>query len=86
MTDAGTDIKEKKCLSTLGLCARAGKLAVGTPQICERLRSHPEQIVLVLEAADTSPNTHKRLTDRCAYYHTPYAVDGFVGSVGTCGG
>ena len=70
MTGTEMEIQEKKCLSTLGLCARAGKLAVGTPQICEWLRARPGRIVLVLEAADTSQNTHKRLADRCAYYHT----------------
>ena len=68
MTEA--EAKTSKCLSTLGLCMRAGKLACGTPQVCELLRDRPGQIVLVLEAADTSENTHKRLTDRCAYYHT----------------
>lgn len=76
MTDAvkvgGDRPMESKCLSTLGLCARAGKLAVGTPQICEVLRGHPGRIVLVLEAGDTSENTHKRLTDRCAFYRTEY--------------
>ena len=82
-----TDAKAKKCLSTLGLCARAGKLAMGTPQVCEVLRSRPGQIVLVLEAADTSENTHKRLTDRCAYYNTelvrlPCAADDLGRAVG----
>ena len=72
MTDTGMDAREKKCLSTLGLCARAGKLSVGTPLICETLRGRPGQILLVLEAADTSENTHKRLTDRCGYYHTTH--------------
>ena len=82
-----TEAKTSKCLSTLGLCARAGNLAYGTPQVCELLRDRPGRIVLVLEAADTSENTHKRLTDRCAYYHTelirlPCAADELGHAVG----
>lgn len=82
-----TDTKADKCLSTLGLCARAGKLAYGTPQVCEVLKTRPGQIVLVLEASDTSENTHKRLTDRCAYYRTerirlPHTADELGRAVG----
>ena len=82
-----TDTKADKCLSTLGLCARAGKLAYGTPQVCEVLKARPGQIVLVLEASDTSENTHKRLTDRCAYYRTerirlPHTADELGRAVG----
>ena len=82
-----TDKKVDKCLSTLGLCARAGKLVWGTPQVCEVLRAKPGQIVLVLEASDTSENTHKRLTDRCAYYGTerirlPHTADQLGRAVG----
>lgn len=58
----------KHLLSTLGLCARARALVVGTPQICDTLRTAPGRILCVLEAADTSANTHKRLTDKCTHY------------------
>lgn len=61
---------EKKLLSSLGLCARAGKITVGVPLICEAMRrggvSAPR---LVIEASDTSDNTHKRISDRCGYYN-----------------
>lgn len=63
----GTD--EKKLLSSLGLCARAGKLIFGVPMICEALRKGGKKApVLIVEAADTSDNTHKRIADKAAYY------------------
>ena len=60
---------EKKLLSALGLCARAGKLTFGVPMICEALKKGgKEGLKIVLEASDTSENTHKRISDRCGYY------------------
>ena len=63
--------REDKLLSTLGLCARARKLVMGTPMVCETLRSGKPSILMVLEASDTSENTHKKLSDKCAYYQVP---------------
>ena len=64
---------EKKILGMLGLAARARRLIFGVPQICDAMRAGRRQQMplLVLEAADTSANTHKRITDRCAFYRTP---------------
>lgn len=60
---------QNKLLSSLGLCARAGALIFGTPMVCEAMRQGgKKQPRLVLEAADTSENTHKKLTDKCTYY------------------
>lgn len=60
---------EGKLLSTLGLCVRAGKVIFGTEQICDAMRAGgAKSPTLVLEASDTSENTHKRISDRCAYY------------------
>ena len=53
---------------TVGLCAKAGRLICGTDQICDAMRKGNKAPVLVLEASDTSANTHKRLTDRCTFY------------------
>lgn len=61
--------REARLLSTAGLAARAGKTVYGTGIICESLRRG--QILLVLEASDTSDNTHKRLSDKTAYYEVP---------------
>ena len=62
---------EEKLLSTLGLCARARKLVMGTPMVCEAVRDPKAPVVAVLEASDTSDNTHKRLSDKCAFYGVP---------------
>ena len=63
--------REDKLLSTLGLCARARKLVMGTPMVCETMRSGKPPVLAVLEASDTSAGTHKKLTDKCAYYRVP---------------
>ena len=57
-------------LRALGLCAKAGRLVCGTALICEALRGRNRPL-LVLEAADNSENTAKRLRDRCAFYGVP---------------
>lgn len=57
----------KKLLMTVGLCAKAGKLVCGTEQICDVMREG-KALFLVIEASDSSANTHKRLSDRCEYY------------------
>ncbi len=58
-----------KLLSTVGLCARARKLIMGTPMVCEALRKGT--VLAVLEASDTSENTHAKLASKCAYYRVP---------------
>ena len=62
---------EDKLLSTLGLCARARKLVTGAPMVCEAMRDRRSSLLLVLEASDTSAGTHKKLSDKCAYYGVP---------------
>ena len=62
--------EEKKLLSALGLCARARKLTFGVPMICEAMRKGGKDFpLIILEAADTSENTHKRIADKAAYYN-----------------
>ena len=59
----------QKLLSCLGLCVRAGKVTFGVPMICEALRKGGRNApLIVLEAADTSENTHKKISDKCGYY------------------
>ncbi len=61
-----------KLLSTIGLCARARKLVIGTPMVCDALRTGGKTRVLaVLKASDTSSNTSDRLASKCAFYHVP---------------
>jgi ribosomal protein L7Ae-like RNA K-turn-binding protein len=68
---------EKNLLSTIGLCRAAGKTVIGTDMICEAIAKKRRLVgqteselsgVIVIEASDTSPNTHKKLTDKCEYY------------------
>lgn len=58
---------DKRILSSLGLCSKAGKLIFGVPMIIEALQKG-KKIYLVLEAQDTSDNTHKKITDKCNFY------------------
>lgn len=58
----------EKLLMTVGLAARARRIVFGTDRVCESLRDVKDPTVLVIEARDTSDNTHKKLTDKCKYY------------------
>ena len=58
---------DKRILSSLGLCAKAGKLIFGVPMIIEAMQKG-KRVYLVLEAGDTSDNTHKKITDKCSFY------------------
>lgn len=67
MNEATKDAE--KLLGAIGLCKKAGKLILGVPMICDALRRGGKDApVVVLEASDTSENTHKRLSDKCAFY------------------
>lgn len=60
---------QSNLLPSIGLCARAGKLIYGIPMVCDAMkRGGAGMPRLVLEAADTSDNSHKRISDRCRYY------------------
>lgn len=56
-----------RVLSSLGLCSKAGKLICGVPMIIEAMQKG-KSVLLVLEAQDTSDNTHKKITDKCEFY------------------
>ena len=67
--ESSASVNEQKLLSNLGLCARARKLIFGVPMICEAMRKGGNNSpVLIIEAADTSENTHKKIADKAAYY------------------
>ena len=71
MSEQSSDprIKEKDFLLALGLCARARNLVFGTEAVCEALRGGRETVYAVVEASNTSENTHKRILDKCHFYH-----------------
>ena len=58
---------DKRILGSLGLCSKAGKLIYGVPMIVEAMQKG-KKVYLVLEACDTSDNTHKKITDKCNTY------------------
>lgn len=58
---------DKRILGSIGLCAKAGKLIFGVPMIIEAMQKG-KKLCLVLEAGDTSDNTHKKITDKCTFY------------------
>lgn len=64
---------EKKALAYLGFAARAGRVCVGVPLICEAMKkgARGKAPLIVLAAQDASANTQKRITDRTSYYKTP---------------
>ena len=65
-------------LFSLGICAKAGKLIYGVPMVCEALKKQ-KSVVAVFSAADNSPNSAKRLSDRCTFYGVPLhtlSIDG----------
>ena len=67
-----TDKRQNSLLSSLGLCVRAGRVIFGVPLICDAMRRGGKGApCLVLEAADTSDNTHKKITDKCNHYGVP---------------
>ena len=55
-----------RMLGNIGLCVRAGAVVRGTELVCDALKAGT--VKLVISAGDNSPNTAKRLRDRCAYY------------------
>ncbi len=68
---------ERGLLSVIGLCRGAGRAIIGVPMICDALKKRALKSVstgvvddvIVIEASDTSENTHKRVCDRCAHYN-----------------
>ena len=68
----------QKLLRAIGLCLKARALIMGTPMVCEALQKKTKPY-LVLEAADTSAATHKKICDKCSFYqvdHVRLPVEG----------
>ena len=70
---------EKNLLGVIGMCRGAGKAVIGTDMVCDFLRRSAEKKksteeieMLVLEASDTSENTHKKISDKCIYYNVKH--------------
>ncbi len=50
----------------IGLARKAGRLAMGTPAVCDALRRIHGGVVFA--ARGISASTEKRLSDKCAFY------------------
>ena len=75
----GSGADMAKLLSGLGLCVKAGKVIFGVPMICEAMKKSQDNgknamnfPLLVLEAGDTSENTHKKISDKCKFYRVEH--------------
>lgn len=71
---------EKNLLGMIGICRGARATVIGTALVCEELRRRGKGYphILVVEASDSSDNTHKKITDKCLYYnarHVRLSVD-----------
>ena len=59
----------EKLLGMLGLAMRAGRVIIGTEQICSSLsKSGGTKPALVLIAEGASANARKKLENKCAFY------------------
>ena len=64
-------MENERLMQALGLCAKARALVFGTPMVCEALRQKNKPY-LVIEAADNSQNTAKRIADKCTFYEVEH--------------
>lgn len=63
------DASLNKMLSMLGICRKAGRLAVGSDAAMTAVRSTGSgKAKLLLISSDASARTAKQFTDKCAYY------------------
>lgn len=60
--------KSKRLASAIGLCRKAGKIALGTEMVCDGVRAH--RVLLVVASGLASDNTKKKISDCCAFYNT----------------
>jgi len=62
-------MKNQSWMNLLGLANRARKVISGEELVLKEVRNHKAKLVLISE--DASPNTMKKVTDKCHFYHVP---------------
>ena len=67
-------------LGMLGLAKRAGKVISGAPLIFAAMKK-PRPPLLVIAAADASPNSAKKLHTQCEYHRVPLIVSPYTKEV-----
>ncbi len=65
-------MNEKKVLSYLGLCKKAGQLVSGEFMTINAIKDGSAKLVIV--GTDVSDNSLKKVKDKCDYYHVPYIL------------
>ena len=81
-------MRTEKFLLMLGLCKRAGAVIIGTPMVVKSLQE--KKALTVFYACDSSANTEKKITDKCAYYgveciKAPFSSLEISGAIGKSG-
>ena len=69
-----------RALSFLGLAQRAGKVATGEELVIRSIQNKRARLVILSE--DASPQTKKKITDKCTYYQVPVIIAGDRYSLG----
>lgn len=62
----------RKAVSMLSLCARAGKILSGSETVEQAIQKG--EAILVIIAGDASDNTKKKFTNKATFYETDYII------------
>jgi ribosomal protein L7Ae-like RNA K-turn-binding protein len=65
-------MKQNQWMSILGLANRARKIISGEELTVKQIQSGKAKLILL--SADASPNTTKKITDKCKSYEIPYKL------------
>ncbi|MDX8362212.1 MULTISPECIES: YlxQ family RNA-binding protein [Bacillaceae] len=61
-----------KWMSLLGLANRARKIVSGEELVLKEIRNNRAKVILLSD--DASPNTTKKISDKCNYYGVPLRI------------
>lgn len=74
-------MENKKVLSMLSLCQRAGKLSSGEVS-CEKAIKNKEALIIII-ACDASDNTKEKFKNKALHYKIPFFIFGARENLGT---
>lgn len=71
-------MSQERWMSLLGLINRAGQLTSGEELVLKEIRKGKAKLVLL--SSDASPNTSKKIKDKCLHYKIPlkYVSDRYM--------
>lgn len=64
------DMRQEKWMSLLGLATRARKTISGEELVIKEIQKARAKLVII--SKDASPNTSKKVQDKCNFYKVPY--------------